>query len=159
MQVFKISIRLKRNGHWSIRKDDFTGYFVKRESDVIEGYMIDTHSSFPNFRYISGHFIDGKKLVFLKLTNDSDYAPRVYHFHNVNKRGFCYSISPLAEIMYQGHAKITLEEITDESEKQELADKASTVFEKYSADAHSLNIRLMSDFESIEDFVTSRAKN
>ena len=159
MQVFKISVRLKLYGHWSIRKDDFTGYFVKRESDVIEGYMIDTHSSFPDFRYINGHFIDGKKLVFLKLTNDSHYAPRVYHFHNVNKRGSWYSISPLAEILYQGHAKITLEEITDESEKQELADKVSTVFDKHSADAHSLNIRLMSDFESIEDFVTSRAKN
>ena len=75
MKVFKFSGKFQQYGRWSDLKDDFIGYFAKADdSDVFTGYMEEQYDSPSSpIRYIKGLYIEQEnKIVFLKMTNDSE---------------------------------------------------------------------------------------
>ena len=55
MSLFRISIRLERDGKWSQQQSDFSGYFVRDSNNIMQGYVV-AHDASSRERK---HFIAG----------------------------------------------------------------------------------------------------
>lgn len=134
MRVFLVSVKFEENGQWSSRDADTIGFFVKREedSDVIEGYLeMQYNTAFNPIRYIKGLFIEERKLVWMQMCNDFLY-PVCYVFHDIVERGFWSGFDKNGGFFpqgnFNGHATITLKEITDEAEKENMKQEIMRIF-------------------------------
>lgn len=135
-RVFRASVKFEENGQWSSREADTIGFFVKREEDsnVIEGYFeMQYNTAFNPIRYIKGLFIEERKLVWMQMCNDFLY-PVCYVFHDITERGFWSGFNKNGGFFpqgnFNGHAMITLKEITDETEKKGMEKEIMYIFEK-----------------------------
>lgn len=162
MKVFKISIKFEENGKWSDREVDTEGYLVKKNDDydMVEGYVKALYpTSSDPIRYIKGLYTNGS-LVFMQLCNDSSLSPVCYCFPNINEQGFwsdfnyrlgffpVYPSYPCSK----GHATVCIDKIADDN-LSEIEQKTSAMFAEKSSKATSMNRDLMSDAQSLTDFL------
>lgn len=135
MLLFKLSVHFERLGFWS-EDNNFTGFFLQNEHDVIEGFV---EASFPTpankLRCIKGLFIDGTELIFITISNPSErpkLTPIAFVFPDISKSGFWDVFSVFRGFFFndshRGHAKVIIEEIIDEAEKNELAQNIHNTF-------------------------------
>ena len=159
MNLFQISGKFEQDGEWSSRDADFVGYFVKRENDVIEGYLEEKYPTpFDKIRYIKGLFIENaNQLVFMKMCNVSSLFPLAYVFTDIHKEGFwdgfSYHGGFFAYGSYQGHARVEIKEVTEEDEKNRLIKQVTEIFSERASRATGMNRDLMADVHSLKDFL------
>ncbi len=161
MQVFKISVKFEENGEWSNRESDSEGYLVKKyDNDIVLGYVNPTYRTKCNERFISGLYINEKKLVFLQMVNVSSLSPICYCFPDVKLEGYWsgYDV-PLGffpvypgHACSQGHAKINISEIQgDEAEK--IAEETEKVYKKNVEETSLGNRYIISKTADLIDFL------
>lgn len=137
MRLFKLSVDFEQLGFWSA-DNSFIGFFVQNESNVIEGFV---EASFPTpankLRCIKGLFIDGTELVFITISNPSErpqLTPVAFIFPNISQNGFWDVFSVFRGFFFngshRGHARVIIEEITNETEKIELTQNTLNTFYK-----------------------------
>ena len=156
---FKISGKFQQYGRWSDLKDDFIGYFTKADdSDVFTGYMEEQYDSPSSpIRYIKGLYIEQEnKIVFLKMTNDSELSPLVYTFPDLSKQGvwtgyslFMGGFFPMGHA--DGFAKATIEEVTEGV--AELEKKIEETYAQVLEAGLKINMDLMEDIEEYKIYL------
>ena len=140
-------------------------------------------------RFIRGFYNREKnQLMFLKMTPSVILDPLMYVFQDVNKEGIWSAIDPITENFFSkralgsgiwqvadGKTTISIQEETDEKEKQRIAYDIKIVYEELSAREHPMNEMLINrrdeykkfwdyDFERLEEIkgmicISGRKKN
>lgn len=160
MKLFKISGKFEQNKQWSKRETDFIGYFVKRkEDDVIEGYIEEQFvTPYDKIRYIKGLYMeDLGQLIFLQMINLDYLSPLIYAFADTSKEGFWDGygqyFGSFYKGNYEGHAKVEIQEVIDEEEKEKHTKKVISIFEEKSSKATRINRDLMKQVYVLMDFL------
>lgn len=164
MKIFQISVKFEQNGRWSEQESDCLGYLVQKrvDSQIVEGYVeVKYPTASDKIRFIKGLYV-GDSLVFIQLSTDSWMAPICYCFPDVREQGFWSSYdtmfgffsgcpgSPYAD----GHAKVTVTEVTGEN-RNELGKKATEVFKQKASNSRFYS--LLEDVHSLKNFLDPEA--
>lgn len=164
MKVFETSIKFEQYGKWSEREADTKGYLIKRndDDDIVEGYVeMQYPTNYDSVRFIKGLY-SKKSLVFMQMSNENRLSPICYCFPNVKEEGYWSDFSTKLGFFpiwngtpcSQGHATISIKEITDASVK-DVEEKTTAIFAEKVKNATSMNRDLMADAKSLTDFLDS----
>ena len=162
MKVFKISVKFEQDKQWSQREADVEGYLIQQnhEDEVVEGYVkILYPTATETVRYIKGLYFNDS-LIYMQLCNNPSLSPVCYCFPNIKENGFWSAFDrklgffPCCQgvVCSLGHATIVFEEIAD-ARMEEIAKETAKIFKEKTTGAISISQDLMSEVESLRDFL------
>ena len=156
MRVFKISVKVEHNKHWSPEDADFVGYFVKKSNeDVILGYVEEQNDArYDPIKYVKGILIRKRQLVFAKMSNDERILPVCYCFNNLSKMGIWSRLSFNNTFFYlnqfDGYATVELKEIETLKKAMQIEWKTMEIFKDREMKATQENKKLMRNADEFE---------
>lgn len=115
MSLFRISIRLERDGKWSQQQSDFSGYFVRDSNNIMQGYVVAHDASSRERKHFIAGIYEKDKIVFVKMIPYSARSPMCFVQPTAAQDGYWDTFFPIsggffANRTFQGHASFSIGE-------------------------------------------------